>query len=288
MAVHTHQRKADSGRTALVVAFLATLAMMAIEWVAGLLSGSLALIADAGHMLTDSSALALSLFASWIVARPVTPEKTYGYYRTEILAALVNGVALWLLVIWIVVNAVQRLAAPPVVDSGPMIVVAAFGLAVNLIVGWRLAKAGRSNLNIQGAWLNVMSDALGSLGVIVAGVLVRLYGWHAADAIASMLISVLIAASSWQLVTRSVNVLLEGTPAHLDTREVIRAIRAVPGVRDVHDVHLWTITTGLEAMSGHVLVEDIGRSAATLEELNRVLSERFGIAHTTFQLEPPG
>ncbi|MBI3320771.1 MAG: cation transporter, partial [Candidatus Omnitrophica bacterium] len=247
---------------------------------------SLALLADAGHMLTDAAALALSLFAAWFSNRPATSEKTYGYYRTEILAALANGIALWLIVIWIGAHAIERLRHPQAVSSGVMIGVAAIGLAVNLGSGWLLRTQRAHNLNIQSAWLNVMSDALGSVGVIIAGLLMRWFGWAAADSIASLAISVLIALSSWRLVTQSVNILLEGAPSHLRIPEVVQAMRAAAGVLEVHDVHLWTITTGMDAMSGHVIVAEMGHSAETLAQLNTMLAGRFGITHTTLQLEP--
>ncbi|MDP3723536.1 MAG: cation diffusion facilitator family transporter [Candidatus Omnitrophota bacterium] len=286
MSIHAHHRSTSGGMRALRLALLLTAAMMVIEGVAGWLSGSLSLLADAVHMLTDASALALSLFAAWFSTRPATPEKSYGYYRTEILAALANGVALWLIVVWIYTRAFHRLQHPLPVLSNPMIAIAAVGLAVNLLCGWILRGERASSLNVQGAWLNVMSDALGSVGVIVAGLLIRWYGWTAADPIAGMVIGLLIARNSWNLITQSVNILLEGAPQHLQIPEVIRAMRTIPGVHDIHDVHLWTITTGMEAMSGHVIVEDVSQSDAMLSGLNALLSERFGITHTTLQLEP--
>jgi len=286
MSIHEHERAHPGGERELRVALLLTAAMMVIEAVVGWMSGSLALLADAGHMLTDTSALALSLFAAWFSTRPATPEKSYGYYRTEILAALANGVALWLIVIWIYVRALSRFAHPITLQTGPLLAVAVLGLSVNLFVGVMLMGKRSASLNVQSAWLNVMSDALGSIGVIIAALAIRWFGWTIADPIASMVIGVLIAANSWNLVKQSLNVLLEGTPSHVDMREVTQAMRTVPGVCEVHDVHLWTITTGMDAMSGHVIVEDVGRSADILERLNALLTQRFGITHTTFQLEP--
>jgi len=269
----------------LFLALLVTITFMVVEVVAGVISGSLALLADAGHMLTDVSALSLSLFAAWISTRPATPEKSYGYYRTEILAALVNGVALWLLVVWIYVRAIQRLQHPPEVLTGPMLAAAVLGLLANLISSRILAHAGRRSLNIRGARLHVLGDALGSCGVITAGLLIRFKGWRHADPLASILIGFFIAVSSWILVKQAVNVLLESTPDHLEMDRILKVMREVDGVRDVHDLHLWTITTGLEAMSGHILVDDLAQSPQVLERLNRVMSERFGITHTTFQVE---
>ena len=288
MTTDAHRPAAQLNWRGLLLALGLTLVVMVVEFVVGWISGSLALLADAGHMLTDAAALGLSLFAAWIAQRPATLQKTYGYYRTEILAALANGIALWLLVAWIYVRAFQRLQDPILVPSGPMIAVALLGLGVNLLSGWLLAHEQEQNvsLNLQGAWLNVMSDALGSVGVIVAGVLVRAFGWTTADPIASMVIGVLIAVSSWNLVRQSVNILLEGTPRHLRIPDVVEAMRSVAGVREVHDVHLWSITTGLESMSGHVVVDDVGRGAAILAGLQGVLTQRFSISHTTFQLEP--
>ena len=286
-AMHTdHQRPAAGGQPELRFALLLTVIMMVIEFVAGWMSRSLALLADAGHMLTDASALALSLFAAWFATKPATSEKSYGYYRTEILAALANGVVLWLIVAWIEARAVQRLQHPLAVQSGMMIVIAVLGLLANLLSGWVLRRKREHSLNIQGAWLNVMSDALGSVGVILAGILIAAYGWTAADALASMVIGLLIAVNSWNLIKQAVNILLEGAPGHVRIPDVERAMRALSGVQEVHDVHLWTITTGMDAMSGHVVVDNVTQSAALLAELGALLSQRFGIAHTTFQLEP--
>lgn len=284
--IHPHCREGPCGGRELLIALGLTAGVMVVEVLAGVMSGSIALLADAGHMLTDVSALSLALFAAWIATKPATLEKTYGYYRTEILAALVNGVALWLLVAWVGVRAIHRLQSPPDVDTAPMLAAAALGLAANLASSMILSKAKQPTLNVQGARLHVLSDALGSCGVIVAGLLIRFKGWRLADPVASLFIGLLIAVSSWVLVKRSVNVLLEATPSHLDLGAITQAMRQVAGVKDVHDVHLWTITTGMEAMSGHIMVDRGADGGAILEELNRLMSERFGITHTTFQLEP--
>ena len=285
MSIHPHRPEGPSGTRELRLALLITASFMLVELVAGLLSGSLALLADAGHMFTDASALALSLFAAWIATKPATPGKSFGYYRTEILAALVNGVALWLLVILIYVRACYRLQHPPEVLTGPMLVAAVLGLAANLASSRILARAGTRNLNIRSAQLNVLGDALGSCSVILAGLLMRFKGWWQADSLASFFIGFFIAVNSWVLVKQSIAVLLESAPDHLNTDRILQAIRDVEGVREVHDLHLWTITTGLEAMSGHLLVEDLAKGPQVLEALNRTLAERFGITHTTFQLE---
>ena len=286
MSTPCHDRQGPSGSRELSRALMITVGFMVVEMVAGLLSGSLALLADAGHMLTDASALSLSLFAAWISTKPATAEKTYGYYRTEILAALVNGVALWLLVAWIGFRALHRLHHPTPIRLGPMLIAGGLGLLANLASSQILARARCWNLNLRGAQLHVFADALGSCGVLIAGTLIWWRGWLIADAFASLFIGLLIGLSSWVLITQSVHVLLEGVPPHLNLQDITRAMRQIRGVREVHDVHLWTITTGLEAMSGHVIVETLSDGPVILQHLERLLSERFGITHTTFQLEP--
>lgn len=281
-----HHPTGDRGRRRLGIALICTSGVMVVEFIVGWRTGSLSLMADAGHMLADAAALSLSLFVAWFASRPATVEKTYGYYRTEILAALANGIALWGIVVWIAIQAFERLRHPLPVPGLSLIAVAVLGLCANLFVAWLLNRDRRSSLNVQGAWLNVMSDALGSLGVILAGASIQLFGWTAADPIAGLLIGLLIAASSWTLIQHSVNILLEAAPTHLDSGAVSQALRAVPGVSDVHDVHLWTITTGMEAMSGHIVIEDLARSSAVLASLQGVLTGRFSIRHSTLQLEP--
>ncbi len=286
MSVHSHRREGTSGQRELFLALLITSSIMLVELVAGLLSGSLALVADAAHMLTDAFALSLSLFAAWVITKPATSEKTYGYYRTEILAALVNGMALWLIVIWIYVRAIHRLQHPSQILIGPMLLAAVIGLLANLASGRILFRARRRSLNVQSAFIHVLGDTLGSCGVITAGLLIHFKGWTLADPLVSLFIGLLIAISSGILVKQSVNVLLEGVPTHLDLSQISHAIQQLQGVRGVHDLHLWTITTGMEAMSGHIIVEELAKGPALLDVLNRVLAERFSIHHTTFQLEP--
>jgi cobalt-zinc-cadmium efflux system protein len=280
-----HHRHGHDGLRQLLTALGLTAGMMVLELLAALLSGSLALMADAGHMLTDASALGLSFFASWIATKPANEGKTFGYYRTEILAALVNGIALWLLVIFVSLSALRRLHDPSPVQTWPMLIAAALGLIVNLMNSRILRHAAGANLNVQSARLHVISDALGSLAVIVAGVAIHLKGWTWADPAASLVIACLVAASSWKLVAQSVNILLEGAPSHLNVGELTAAMGRVPGVCHVHDVHVWAISTGLEAMSGHVVVDDRVDGPETIAALNAVL-HRFGIRHTTLQLEP--
>jgi cobalt-zinc-cadmium efflux system protein len=263
---------------------LAAVYMLA-EAIGGWLAGSLALLADAGHMLSDVAALGLSLFAIRIARRPPTPTRTWGYHRTEILAALVNGATLVAISIYIVVEACRRLAAPPEVNAPAMMAIAAGGLLFNL-AGMQLLAGGREgNLNVRGAWLHVATDALGSLQTIVAGGLIWWLGWRWADPAASILIAALVIYSSWSLLRDSVTVLMEGVPRHLDVVEVREALVGVPGVVGVHDLHVWTITSGREALSAHLVVGEASPRAQTLEQVRETLAGRFGIRHVTVQLE---
>jgi cobalt-zinc-cadmium efflux system protein len=250
----------------------------------GLLSHSLALLADAWHMVTDAGALGLSLFALWIAQRPPTAEKSYGYYRLEILAALFNGALLIAITAWIVVAALGRLRQPHTIDSVLMLVVAAIGLAANVWAVVMLHRARQENLNTQAAYLHILGDTLGSVGAIAAAAIILVTGWLPADALISMLIAVLILVSAVRLVTESVDILLEATPQHVSLPELQRAIGGVPGVTDVHDVHVWTVSNGIVAMSGHATVPDPAGQQAALEEICRRV-RTFGIQHVTVQLE---
>jgi cobalt-zinc-cadmium efflux system protein len=264
-------------------------AFLVVEAVGAWFTGSLALAADAGHMLTDVGGLALALFAIWIAARPPTPEKTFGYYRAEILASVVNALLLLVAAGWILVEAYQRLLAPREVLGGPMMAVAGLGLAVNLLGAWLLRRGAGESLNIRAAYLEVLADALTSLAVLAAAAVVTVTGWTVADPLASAVIALLIVPRTWRLLRQAVNILLEGVPAHLELGEIEAAMLAVPGVRRVHDLHVWTLTSGREAMSAHVVVDDPADSERLLDELHRVLHARFGIDHTTIQLDkaPP-
>jgi cobalt-zinc-cadmium efflux system protein len=291
MEAHAHARTTATSRSrsALTTTLVLTAGVMVVELVAGLWTGSLALVADAGHMLTDAGALALALFASWIAARPPTPAKTYGYYRAEILAALVNAVVLLVVAGAILFEAWRRIAEPAPVLAVPMAAVAAVGLAVNVLGAWLLHRGARESLNVRAAYLEVISDALSSLAVLAAAGVVITTGLTIADPLASAAIALLIVPRTWQLLRQAVNVLLEGTPAHLELAEIEQAITGVAGVRRVHDLHVWTLTSGREAMSAHVVVADVRESERLLDALHAVLHARFGIDHTTIQLEtePP-
>jgi len=269
---------------ALQIALGLTLALMIAEVVGGLWSNSLALLADAGHMLTDAGALGLSLFVAWMCRQPSRPEKTYGYLRWEILAALLNGATLLLISFWIVWEALRRFSAPVPVEGGLMLVFAAIGLVVNVIAVWILHGVNRASLNVRGAYLHVLGDLLASGGTIVAAVLVRTMGWVAADPIASLVSTVLIVGSAWRLVREAVDVLLEAAPPHIALEAVRSRLQSIPGVESVHDLHVWTVTSGVVAMSAHAIVRQSDHHQDVLERAHDLLQE-MGIHHVTVQLE---
>jgi cobalt-zinc-cadmium efflux system protein len=281
---HHHHRSRNKRR--LTLALLLAAGYMVAEIIGGLVTNSLALLADAGHMLSDVAALGLSLFAVWIAERPPTAKRTYGYYRTEILAALANGSALIAVSIYIFVEAYRRLMEPPEVQGAAMMGIAIGGLGVNLLALWILREGTEDSLNVRGAWLHVLTDALGSVGAIAAGVLIWGLGWYMADPIASALIGILVIYSAWRLVLEAVFVLMESAPRGIDVDEVFAAMAEMPGVLGVHDLHVWTITSGMDSLSAHVVVEDGHPPMELLSELRTMLHDRFGIDHITIQIEP--
>ncbi len=277
-------RRANSRSLSIVLVMVA--GYMVAEVVGGLLTNSLALLADAGHMLSDAAALGLALFALWFAVRPAPSHRTYGHYRIEILAALANGATLVAVAAFILAEAYDRLWNPPAVDGGPMMAVAAGGLVVNL-VALRLLHAGRGeSLNVRGAWLHVLTDALGSVQAIVAGALILGFGWTWADPAASVLIGLLVLYSAWGLMSASVAVLMESAPVSVDVDAVRDALRDVPGVAEVHDLHVWSITSGMPALSVHLVASaDADRWDDLLLRAGVVLRQRFGVTHTTIQVE---
>lgn len=277
------ERHGESGKLRIVLGL--TGAFMFAEVVGGVVSGSLALLADAGHMFTDVGALGLSLVAMRWAQRPPSPEKTYGWVRTEILAALVNGAALLVISGVILWEAYRRLLEPREVDGPVMLTVAAAGLVVNVVGAYLLHGHAHENLNLRGAYLHVLGDLLGSVGAISAGVVILLTGWMPADPLISVFIALLILASAWRLVREATDVLMEAAPAHIDVEEVLAELNDVPHLHDVHDLHVWTLTSGFVALSGHGVLDDPLRQREVLDEIRRRL-ERFGIQHVTFQLEP--
>ena len=259
---------------------------MVAEVVGGVLTNSLALLADAGHMLSDAGSLSLTLFAIWAARRPPTSERTFGHYRTEILAALVHGVLLVGTAAFVFHEAWQRFQDPPDVTAPLMMGVAVGGLLVNGIGLWLLHEGRGESLNMEGAWLHVLADTAGSIGAITAGAVIWWTGWTLADPIASVFIGLLVLGSSWRLLRRSVAVLMEGTPEHLDVDEIRNALRGVDGVEGIHDLHVWSITSGMVSLSAHVEREEGRGGDALLGALRRMLRNRFDIRHCTLQIEP--
>ena len=282
---HGHTHGSNRGRLIAVLAL--TFAYMLAEAIGGFVTNSLALLSDAGHMLADVASLLLALLALWFAARPVTTRKTYGYYRMEILAALANGAALVVISLLISYEAFQRIKSPEDVKGFQVILIALGGLVVNTVSAFVLHSASEENLNMRGAFLHVVGDVLGSLGAIVAGLLIWRWGWVLADPLISVAMCLLIIYSSWQLIRDSVNILLESTPSHINIRAVVDAMHAVSGVTDVHDLHVWTISSGMEALSAHVTIEPGVSHRAALEELQERLRTGFNIGHLTIQIELP-
>ena len=256
-----------------------------MELVGGYWTNSLALVADAAHVFTDVAALGLTLFAVWICSRPASESKTFGYYRAEILAALVNGVVLWLVIVFIVAEAWRRLAHPPAVAERGMLVLAGVGLAFNAFVAFRLREHQEHSLTLRGAYLHVISDLLGSVGALGAALVILLTGWYIADPLASVLIAVLILLSSWNLVREAVDVLMEAVPAHIAVDVLQRALEGVPGTGEVHDLHVWTLTTGRHALSAHVVASGPVSDDTLLAALSDVCRCDFQVEHTTIQVE---
>lgn len=289
--MHRHDQRHDLPRAssrALAVALGLTATYTIVEVVGGLLTGSLALLADAAHMLSDNVALGLALVAVWLARKPATPERTYGYKRAEVLVALANGVTLVALAIWIFYEAFGRLGDPPEVLGGWMLVIALVGIGVNVASGSILLRARTGNLNVEAAYRHVLADLLGSLGVAVSALVILLTGWLEADPVVSILIALLVLASSWSVLRDSTRILLEGAPRGTDTRAVGERLAGAPGVVEVHDLHIWTITTGFPALSAHVLVGRGEDCHGRRRELELVLAQEFGIEHTTLQVDHVG
>lgn len=252
--------------------------------VGGILTNSIALLADAGHMLTDVGALGLSLFVAWFSRQPSTPQKSFGYLRWEILAAFLNGGALILISLVIIVESILRLRAPEPIEGGLMLGIAIGGLLVNVAAAMILHPTSQSNMNVRGAYLHVLGDLLASVGVVVAAALIHFTGWLIADPIASLLTTVLILRGAWKLVRESVDILLEGAPPHIDLEAVRVQMEAIPGIESVHDLHVWSVTPRMIAMSAHAIVRDPGSQQHVLEHVHDAMRV-FGISHVTVQLE---
>lgn len=281
---HGHAHGHGASTRALRIALALTAVLLVAEVVGGLAANSLALLADAGHMLTDAGALALSLFVAWFSRQPSAPEKTYGYLRAEILAALVNGATLLGISGVILWEAVQRLRHPEPVASGLMLGVAAAGLVVNVLSAWVLHGSADASLNHRGAYLHVLGDLLASVGTVAAALVVRATGWLAVDPVASAVTTLLVVRSAWRLVREAVDVLLEAAPRHVSLDAVRGALRGVPGVASVHDLHVWTVSSGVVALSAHAVVPDLARHDPALRAMDAAV-RRLGVNHITIQLE---
>ncbi len=282
---HPHGSPAKAGRDRLAIVFGITLVVFVVELVGGFLANSLALLADAGHLFTDVAGIGFALAAIQFASRPANPERTFGYLRLEILAAVVNGVLLFGVAAFVLVEAWQRLADPPPVETRLMLGIGVIGLLANALSLMLLHGLQGTSLNMRGAYLEVLGDLAGSIAVIVAAVVIALTGWTGADAVASVLIALLIIPRTWRLLRDAVDILLEATPKGLDLAVVRRHILEAPGVADVHDLHAWTITSGVNVVSAHVVLGPGADPPAVLDELCRCLSGDFDIEHSTFQLE---
>jgi cobalt-zinc-cadmium efflux system protein len=272
-------------RRALHWALRLTAAFCLVEFIGGWLTNSLALLSDAVHMLTDVAALSLGLFALWVANRPPSANKTFGYHRAEILAALANGIALCLAVVFIVREAAARLSAAEPIDTTGMLLIASGGLAVNLLCAWLLAPRQGSSLNLRAAFLHVLADLLGSVGAIAAAVIIIVTGWYAADAVAACAIAVLVLVSAWELVRESLDILMEAVPPHIDLERLRGEMERVPGTCRVHDLHVWTLTTGRYALSAHAVIDAGADGDAILDQMRALLADRFDVHHVTIQLE---
>lgn len=272
-------------KTRLIGALALTTIFMAVEVIGGLWTGSLALLADAAHMLTDAVGLVLALIAIRFAERPATPQKTYGYVRMEVLSALANAVVLLLLTFYILYEAYQRFLNPPEILSGPMLVVAIIGLAVNLASMKLLSAGSAESLNVRGAYFEVLADMLGSLGVLVAAAIVMFTGWKLADPIIGAGIGLFIIPRTWILLKQAIHILMEGTPPEVDLSLLEGKLKDIPGVMAVHDLHVWTITSGVDAMSCHLVLTDMAEARRTLVAANNAMKATFGITHTTIQIE---
>lgn len=285
---HGHHKSAFStGRARLAIALIIVLVVMLVELVGGLLSGSLSLIGDAGHMFVDALALGLSLSAMSFARRPATSTRTYGYHRVEIMAAMINGTILVLVTLYIFYEAYHRFMNPPLVNTSVMIPVAIIGLVANM-VGLLLLRGSRhDSLNIRAAFWHVLGDMISSIGVIVAGILIWITGWYVVDPIIAVVIGCIILWGAVRLVIESVDILLEAVPKHIILDDVVAVIKKVPGVEDVHDIHVWTLTSGIHALSAHIVIEDqtVSQSGEIVRILHDDLDHRFDIKHSTLQIE---
>ena len=285
---HSHNDElASRGRNSLLITLSLVVLIMVLEIAGGIISNSLSLLSDAAHMLVDALALGLAFFAATVSARPATSQRTYGYYRVEIIVALINGFILGITTIYIFYRAYERLINPPEIEAPVMLVVAVAGLIANIIGMFLLRRVSKANLNIKAAFWHVIGDSISSVGVIAAALIIMFTGWRYADGIMAVLIGIIILWGSIGLIREAIEVLLESVPRHIVVDDVIKEIKTVPGVLYVHDMHIWSITSGINALSAHLRIEDqkVSDSETVVKQVNYILAEKFKITHTTFQPE---
>lgn len=283
---HGHSHGNSGNKKALLTAFLLISAFMIVEVIGGIVTNSLALLSDAGHMLSDAAALGLSFFAIKLGERKASASKTYGYKRFEIIAAALNGITLILISIYIFYEAYQRFFNPPEVQSGGMLLISTIGLFVNIIAAWILMRGDKDeNLNVRSAFLHVIGDMLGSVGAIIAALLMLFFGWGIADPIASVIVTILIIISGWRVTKESIHILMEGTPAHIEVDKVKSSLLKIPNVTDVHDLHIWSLTSGMPMLSCHITIEEDDVQNSILYRVQSILHDNFGIEHSTIQIE---
>ncbi len=277
-----------ASRRSLTSALVLIVGYMFAEVIGGLISGSLALLADAGHMLSDAASIGLALVALHFAARPASARHTFGYHRLEILAALANALTLWFIAAWVVFEAYERFQTVPDVAGGTILIIGTVGLLVNAVAAWILHRPAKESLNVEGAFVHVMADLLGSLGVVISGVFVWAFGWTIVDPILSVVICILILVSTWRLLRKVINILLQGVPEHLDLYRLCHELEEVSGVRKLHDIHVWNLASGYDVLTAHVLVEP-SYSANDYEnlkdQLREIATSRFNIHHVTLQIE---
>lgn len=286
-STHDHHTQRSQNKKSLLIALLITCGIMLLEFFGGLWTGSLALLSDAGHMLSDASSLLLSFIAMWFAAKPPSARKTYGYYRFEILAALFNSITLFIVAGFIIWEAIERIIQPTTVSSLSMIGIATIGLLANLLSAWVLMQKGdvQENLNLRSAYLHILGDALGSIGAILAGGLMYFFSWYSTDIFVSFFVTLLILRSAWGVMTHSIHILMEGTPITIDSQQVEKVLTSIPGVINVHDLHIWTITSQLDSLSCHLLIDKESDSQQILQQAIQRIEKHFQIQHTTIQIE---
>ncbi|AIY75155.1 TPA: cation diffusion facilitator family transporter [Bacillus tropicus] len=286
---HSHDHGHSNNKKALLIAFVLTTSFMIAEVIGGFVTNSLALLSDAGHMLSDAVSLALSLLAFKLGEKTATTAKTYGYKRVEMLAALCNGVVLIVISVYIFIEAIRRFTEPVEIASNGMLIIAVLGLLINILSAWILMRGGdvKGNLNLRSAFLHVLGDLLGSVGAIIAALCIKFFGWTAADAIASILVSILVIISGWRVTRDTVHILMEGAPHHINVEEVKSTLLNITVVKEVHDLHIWSVTSDFQVLTCHLIIKG-NETQSVLKEATDVLKEKFHVEHVTIQVEIDG